>query len=195
MPGVLASRCCPCMTDGKGSRNDVPFGADSHGFCDHCLRFTTTITRGHARLASSCLPGFAGRDWLPAGSQRKVSVRTSSFPKLRLARPPTDSVSTEVLRALWASGQKAGKPRPRKQGSRELLTGKRLLRQELRAKCLQTPGLFTVQVSAAERDSVICLQTLSCLRSQGRKNGPGCGDPGAVLCEEFRLPFRQPRCN
>ena len=97
MPGVLASRCCPCMTDGKGSRNDVPFGADSHGFCDHCLRFTTTITRGHARLASSCLPGFAGRDWLPAGSQRKVSVRTSSFPKLRLARPPMDSVPPKTI--------------------------------------------------------------------------------------------------
>ena len=27
----------------------------------------------HARLASGCWPGSTGRDWLPAGFQRKVS--------------------------------------------------------------------------------------------------------------------------
>ena len=26
-----------------------------------------TVTRHHARLASGCWPGSAGRDWLPAG--------------------------------------------------------------------------------------------------------------------------------
>jgi hypothetical protein len=40
----------------------------------------------HARLASGCGPRFTRRDWLPAGSQRKVSARASPFPRLRLAQ-------------------------------------------------------------------------------------------------------------
>ena len=32
------------------------------------------LPRHHARLASGCRPGSAGRDWLPAGSHRKVSA-------------------------------------------------------------------------------------------------------------------------
>ena len=39
------------------------------------------LLRHHARLASGCWPDFARRDWLPAGSQRKVSVcLTTSHP-------------------------------------------------------------------------------------------------------------------
>ena len=39
--------------------------------------------RHHARLASGCWPSSAGRGWLPAGFQRKVSAFiASSFPKL-----------------------------------------------------------------------------------------------------------------
>src|SRR4051812_8253919 len=37
----------------------------------------------HARLASGCWPGSAGRDWLPAGFRRKVShLWRSPFPEL-----------------------------------------------------------------------------------------------------------------
>src|SRR5512142_119813 len=41
------------------------------------------LPRHRARLASGRWPGFAGRDWLPAGSRRKVSaLLTFPFPKL-----------------------------------------------------------------------------------------------------------------
>src|SRR6266568_7488077 len=35
---------------------------------------------GFPRLASGCWPGFAGRDWLPAGFPRKVSELLTSHP-------------------------------------------------------------------------------------------------------------------
>src|SRR3954453_12086021 len=42
----------------------------------------------HARLASGCWPGSAGRDWLPAGFRRKVShLWRSPFPELLGAMP------------------------------------------------------------------------------------------------------------
>ncbi len=37
------------------------------------LRFAMRVASPHARLASGCWPGSNGRDWLPAGFQRKVS--------------------------------------------------------------------------------------------------------------------------
>ena len=35
------------------------------------------LPRHGARLASGCWPGSAGRDWLPAGFRRKVSVTSA----------------------------------------------------------------------------------------------------------------------
>jgi hypothetical protein len=72
---IRSLRCCPCVFDRKDSR-DSSFGAQSHGFCDRCLRFTAMVTQGRARLASDCGPGFVGMDWLPSGSLRKVSAYT-----------------------------------------------------------------------------------------------------------------------
>jgi len=72
---IRSLRCCPCVFDRKDSR-DSSFGAQSHGFCDRCLRFTALVTQGRARLASDCGPGFVGMDWLPSGSLRKVSAYT-----------------------------------------------------------------------------------------------------------------------
>jgi len=51
---TTALRCCPCYVNGKDSRALAPIEAESHGFCDRCLRFTTRVTPDHARLASGC---------------------------------------------------------------------------------------------------------------------------------------------
>ena len=66
-----------------GSHEQNDFGAQSHGFGTRCLRFAARVARHHARLASGCWPSSTGRDWLPAGFQRKVSdLIASPFPKL-----------------------------------------------------------------------------------------------------------------
>ena len=48
--------------------------------------------RHHARLASGCLASFTGRAWLPAGFLRKVSVHSSSWPRLDLAQTQSCSM-------------------------------------------------------------------------------------------------------
>jgi hypothetical protein len=65
-------------------RFQLYFEAPSHGFCDRCLRFTATVTCGHARLASNCSPSFVGSDWLPTGSLRKVSADSILLPQASL---------------------------------------------------------------------------------------------------------------
>jgi hypothetical protein len=44
-----------------------------------CLRFVDGVAPAHARLASGCWPSSTGRDWLPAGFQRKVSGLLLTF--------------------------------------------------------------------------------------------------------------------
>ena len=41
---ITTWRCCPNLCDGKGSRNECNFGAQSHGFCNRCLRFAGWVT-------------------------------------------------------------------------------------------------------------------------------------------------------
>jgi len=73
--------CYPRKNNCEDSRGVGTDEAQSHGFCDHCLRFTAMVTHGHARLVSDCWPSFVGLDWLPTGSLRKVSAYTHSpFP-------------------------------------------------------------------------------------------------------------------
>src|SRR5689334_1872962 len=45
-------------------------------------------------------PALSGREWLPAGSYRKVSGYPSSFPRLRLAHP---NQSIEIMMVATAS--------------------------------------------------------------------------------------------
>src|SRR4051794_38583786 len=61
----------------------------------------------HARLASGCWPGSAGRDWLPAGFRRKVShLWRSPFPELLGAMPVQDRLEfpPEPLVGLLGGG-------------------------------------------------------------------------------------------
>ena len=49
------------------------FGAQSHGPHTRCLRFAGWITPPPRKTRFRRLANLTGRDWLPAGSQRKVS--------------------------------------------------------------------------------------------------------------------------
>jgi len=62
----------PAGVQDEGSRQGN-FEAQSHSVWSRCLRFAVEVTRHHARLASGCWPGSAGRGWLPAGFRWKVS--------------------------------------------------------------------------------------------------------------------------
>ena len=59
------------------------FEALSHSLRTRCLRFAAFLPHSrlynHARLASGWRPAFAARDWLPAGSHREVSARSSTW--------------------------------------------------------------------------------------------------------------------
>jgi hypothetical protein len=63
------------------------FGAQSHGPHTRCLRFAGWITPPPRKTRFRRLANLTGRDWLPGGSQRKVSGHPSSFPRLRLTHP------------------------------------------------------------------------------------------------------------
>src|SRR5690606_19376427 len=62
----------------RGPQHLVTFEALSRGLHARCLRFAAFLfpqeLYGHARLASGWWPACAGRDWLPAGVLREVSV-------------------------------------------------------------------------------------------------------------------------
>jgi len=61
----------PTYLNDKDPRINKSVEAQSHGCCDRCLRFTTAVTRGHARLASGCWPALPGWiDYQPGCSER-----------------------------------------------------------------------------------------------------------------------------
>jgi hypothetical protein len=65
---ISALRCClPPFLRRRLPRRES-FGAQSHGLHTRCLRFVTTVTRGHARLASGCWPALPGGIGYPLGS-------------------------------------------------------------------------------------------------------------------------------
>ena len=59
--------------DGVDSRDFPHFGAQSHGPRTRCLRFAGWITPPPRKTRFRRLANLTGRDWLPAGSHRKVS--------------------------------------------------------------------------------------------------------------------------
>jgi hypothetical protein len=65
-----------------GSRDFNAFGAQSHGPFARCLRFAARVAPAPRKTRSRLLASSAGRGWLPARSQRKVSAVASPFPKL-----------------------------------------------------------------------------------------------------------------
>src|SRR5207302_10053663 len=79
-PGLLDASVLPSVATTTSAPTTTTFGAQSHGLFTRCLRFVTTITRDHARLASGCWPSFAGRGWLPAGFPLRVSELVTSHP-------------------------------------------------------------------------------------------------------------------
>jgi hypothetical protein len=54
----------PRAVHDEGSHDNHSFGAQSHGLGTRCLRFAVGVASPHARLASGCWLGFAGRDSL-----------------------------------------------------------------------------------------------------------------------------------
>jgi hypothetical protein len=65
---ISALRCClPPFLRRRLPRRES-FGAQSHGLHTRCLRFVTTVSRGHARLASGCWPALPGGIGYPLGS-------------------------------------------------------------------------------------------------------------------------------
>jgi hypothetical protein len=93
-PGGSASPW-PVRGDGVAFRtvNDVgarelTFGAPSRGPCARCLRFTTTVTRRRARLASGWGPALARQDFtckVPLQGFCAGFYIASPLPRLRLA--------------------------------------------------------------------------------------------------------------
>src|SRR5690606_10169897 len=77
-----ALRCRPRLLPHRGPQHLVTFEALSRGLHARCLRFAAFLfpqeLYGHARLASGWWPACAGRDWLPAGLLREVSVFSST---------------------------------------------------------------------------------------------------------------------
>ena len=72
----------PAGVQDEGSRQGN-FEAQSQSVGSRCLRFAVEVTRHHARLASGCGPGSAGRDWFPLGSNERFHIlRWFSFPEL-----------------------------------------------------------------------------------------------------------------
>ena len=55
------------------------FGAQPHGLHARCLRFTNTLARAHARLASALVTSTLGRGDSHPGLRSEVSGATSSF--------------------------------------------------------------------------------------------------------------------
>jgi hypothetical protein len=65
-PGRYGRAVLPSATRKASAPTSKPFEAQSHGPLTRCLRFTTTVARRRARLASGRWPAFAGQD-RPAG--------------------------------------------------------------------------------------------------------------------------------
>jgi hypothetical protein len=90
--GLGVSPCRPlgaasAQRDGAGPNDGNSFEAQSHGLWACCLRFASDVTAVHARLASGCWLGFAGRALPPAGSLCKVSVADFLLTQACLAHP------------------------------------------------------------------------------------------------------------
>jgi len=80
-PGQYGASVRPSVTfRQRRLPRQTPFGAPSHGLDTRCLRFAPGLPQNGARLASGCWPSFAGRDWLPAGFQYRVSAMLTSHP-------------------------------------------------------------------------------------------------------------------
>ena len=88
---VLASRrprCCFPLKQRRQPPARIPFEAPSRGPRARCLRFTPSVTRRRARLASGWLPALAGRDFHPRGC---FGGFFDSFDPQRIASPPQAS--------------------------------------------------------------------------------------------------------
>jgi hypothetical protein len=78
----------PGLLDGRGSRDNMHFGAQSPGSRTRCLRFAGWVAPPPRKTRFRLLARLCRMGFLPTGFQRKVSeVISSSFPKLRLAQP------------------------------------------------------------------------------------------------------------
>ena len=88
-PGHLGASVLPSAFQQRRLPRLQTLSRLNHTACrTRCLRFAARVTRSDARLASGCWPGFAGRDWLPAGFHRRVSELcyiSFPLPRLRLA--------------------------------------------------------------------------------------------------------------
>jgi hypothetical protein len=70
----------PRYVHNEGSHEKRSFGAQWHGLGTSCLRFVVCVATPDAKLASGRWPSSPGRDWLPAGLRRKVSMHRADPP-------------------------------------------------------------------------------------------------------------------
>src|SRR6202022_4911228 len=76
-------------------------GAQSHGLHTRCLRFVTTVTRSHARLASDCWPALPGGVGYPLGSYTEFQ---SSLHLILPVQASPGARKTGRASTCWARG-------------------------------------------------------------------------------------------
>jgi hypothetical protein len=103
-PGLLGASVLPSAIFTTSAPTITPCEAQSHGLLTRCLRFVTTVTRGHARLASGCRPALPGGVGYPLGSKQSFRARyiSSSLSRLHLAHENRGGVLRCGLESDWA---------------------------------------------------------------------------------------------
>jgi hypothetical protein len=94
-PGHLGASVLPSANFTTSAPTITPFEAPSHGLHTRCLRFVTTVTRSHARLASDCWPALPGGIAYPLGSSTEFQS------SLHLILPVQASPGARNTGARW----------------------------------------------------------------------------------------------
>lgn len=85
---ITALMCCPRDFEDEGSNNHIHYEAQSHGFCNRCLRFVPTLlTTTQDSLSGwwSTFTGGARTHWVSMKCFSACALGASPLPGLNLA--------------------------------------------------------------------------------------------------------------